>query len=172
MAAKKVVARLQHRRGLLNDLSGVILNSGEFGLAADERRVFIGNRTTESGPIDENIELLTEYSTISASSVNLATTNVSFSTLGIDTTFLTFDTAIKNSFFMRYTLSQNSVLRMGSFRIISDGTLVTVDDDFIEVGGTTTVTLLAAMSGAFVIIQYNATANPADFNYSVDAFLQ
>lgn len=172
MAAKKVVARLQHRRGLLNDLSGVILNSGEFGLAQDERRVFIGNRTTEAGPIDENIEILTQYSTISAASVSLSLTNVSFSTLGSDTTFLTFDTAIKNAFFMRYTMSQNSVIRTGIFRIVSDGTLVTFDDDFIEVGGATTVTLKAAMSGAFVTIQYNTTANPADFNYSVDSFLQ
>ena len=74
MAAKKVVARLQHRRGLLNDLSGVILNSGEFGLAQDERKVFIGNRTTEAGPIDENIEILTQYSTIAAASVSLVMT--------------------------------------------------------------------------------------------------
>lgn len=172
MAAKKVVARLQHRRGLLNDLAGVILNSGEFGLAQDERRVFIGNRTTESGPIDENIEILTQYSTIEAASITLTLTNVAFTTLGTDTTFLTFDTASKNVFFIRYTMSQNSVIRTGIFRIVSDGTIVTFDDDFIEVGGSTTVTLSATMSGAFVNIQYNATANPADFNYSVDSFLQ
>lgn len=57
--AENQVSRIQHRRGTLVDLSGVILNTAEIGFAIDEGRMFIGNRTADGAPLDENIEVIT-----------------------------------------------------------------------------------------------------------------
>lgn len=55
------ISRVQVRRGLQEDLPQ--LASGEFGWSLDERRLFIGNGTTEEGaPLLGNTEILTQYS--------------------------------------------------------------------------------------------------------------
>ena len=57
------VSRIQHRRGLIDDLPQ--LASAELGWAINSRRLFIGNGTeTEGAPEIGNTEILTEYSDI------------------------------------------------------------------------------------------------------------
>lgn len=55
------ISRVQVRRGLQDDLPQ--LASGELGWSIDQRRLFIGNGTTEEGaPLLGNTEILTQYS--------------------------------------------------------------------------------------------------------------
>lgn len=55
------ISRIQHRRGLLQDLPN--LASAELGYAVDARRLFIGNgTTTEGAPVEGRTEILTEFS--------------------------------------------------------------------------------------------------------------
>lgn len=169
MAAKKEISRMQQRRGLQVDLSGIVLNSGEIGWAADERRVYVGNRTTENAPVDENVEILTEYSTISASNIDKVFTVESLSVLGVDTTFATYDSTTDDTLIIDYKITQGAVKRTGVLRVISDGTLVSYTDDYIEVGGTTTVALKAIMSGTDIQVQYNATAATAILEYFTES---
>ena len=57
------ISRVQHRRGLVQDLPQ--LSAAEFGWAVDERRLFIGNGPQEEGaPVIGNTEVLTEYTDI------------------------------------------------------------------------------------------------------------
>jgi len=57
------VSRIQHRRGLTDDLPQ--LASGELGWAIDSRRLFVGNGSeTEGAPEEGNTEILTVYSDI------------------------------------------------------------------------------------------------------------
>lgn len=57
------ISRVQHRRGLLQDLPQ--LSAAEFGWVIDGRRLFIGNGPVEEGsPEVGNTEILTEYSNI------------------------------------------------------------------------------------------------------------
>jgi hypothetical protein len=57
------ISRVQHRRGLLQDLPQ--LSAAEFGWVLDGRRLFIGNGPIEEGaPEIGNTEILTEYSNI------------------------------------------------------------------------------------------------------------
>lgn len=54
------ISRIQHRRGLQQDLPQ--LASAELGWSIDERRLFIGNGTIEEGAVTEGVtEILTEY---------------------------------------------------------------------------------------------------------------
>jgi hypothetical protein len=54
------ISRIQHRRGLQQDLPN--LASAELGWSLDERRLYIGNGTLEEGAPTEGItEILTEY---------------------------------------------------------------------------------------------------------------
>ena len=54
------ISRIQHRRGLQQDLPN--LASAELGWSIDERRLFIGNGTIEEGAPTEGVtEILTEY---------------------------------------------------------------------------------------------------------------
>jgi hypothetical protein len=58
------VSRITQRKGLQEDLPQP-LASAELGWAIDQRRLFIGNGTTEEGaPVVGNTEILTEYSDI------------------------------------------------------------------------------------------------------------
>jgi hypothetical protein len=57
------ISKIQQRSGNLVDLPQ--LSDGEFGWAADSKRLFIGKATP-----DENVEVLTSYSNISFSQVN------------------------------------------------------------------------------------------------------
>ena len=57
------ISRVQHRRGLLQDLPQ--LSAAEFGWVIDHRRLFIGNGPIEEGaPEIGNTEILTQYSDI------------------------------------------------------------------------------------------------------------
>lgn len=169
MAAKNQISRIQHRRGLQVDLSGIILNSGEFGWAADERRIYIGNRTLENAPVDENVEILTEQSILDASNIVKTFTLAALGVIGTATTYTSFDTTLDNTLRVDYKLTQGAVMRTGTLRVISDGTSVSFDDDYIEVGGASTVILTAAMSGTTMLLQYNAGAT-ATLAYFVDSY--
>ena len=59
------ISRIQHRRGLYENLPQ--LSAAEFGWAADERRLFIGNGpVSEGAPETGNTEILTEFSDVLA----------------------------------------------------------------------------------------------------------
>jgi hypothetical protein len=57
------ISRVQHRRGLYQDLPQ--LSAAELGWVVDQRRLFIGNGPVEEGaPVVGNTEILTQYSDI------------------------------------------------------------------------------------------------------------
>ena len=57
------ISRIQHRRGLQQDLPN--LSSAELGWSIDERRLYIGNGTIDEGaPIEGRTEILTEHTDI------------------------------------------------------------------------------------------------------------
>ncbi|MGY8867150.1 MAG: glycosyl hydrolase family 28-related protein, partial [Methylophagaceae bacterium] len=57
------ISRVQHRRGLLQDLPQ--LSAAELGWVIDNRKLYIGNGPVEEGaPIIGNTEILTQYSDI------------------------------------------------------------------------------------------------------------
>ena len=170
MAAKTQISRVQLRRGVEVDISGIVLNSGELGLAADTRRVFLGNRVNENAPFDENIELLTEFSTIDSTQINYVFESVAFTTLGSPTVFLTFDPLQDAAYTFTYKLTQGLVKRQGTFRIITDAIGATFDDSFLEIGGATAVVLSAAINGSDLEISYDVTATSAVFEYSLLQF--
>jgi hypothetical protein len=59
------ISRIQHRRGLQQDLPN--LSSAELGWTLDERRLFIGNGTlVEGAPVEGRTEILTEHTDILA----------------------------------------------------------------------------------------------------------
>lgn len=96
---------------------------------------------------------------------------VNMSTVDSVTTFLTVATANLSVFEFKYSLTQNSVERVGTFRVITDGTNVSYDDDFIETGGATTLTLSAEISGSDIQFRYNAVTNTAVFYYRLSTWL-
>ena len=102
---------------------------------------------------------------------NGAPAESSFSTIGSDTTWLTISSNVSTVIQIEYSLTQNSVKRKGRFRVVSDGTNVGFDDDYIEVGGITTLDLKSAMSGSDILLQYNATTNSANFKYEIRTWL-
>jgi hypothetical protein len=81
------ISKIQQRSGNLVDLPQ--LDDAEFGWANDARRLFIGKSTP-----NENIEVLTSYSTISFSQVDGAVGNLNISAVNIaDGQILTYDGA-------------------------------------------------------------------------------
>jgi hypothetical protein len=79
------ISKIQQRSGNLVDLPQ--LDDAEFGWANDARRLFIGKSTP-----NENIEVLTSYSTISFSQVDGAVGNLNISPVNIaDGQILTYD---------------------------------------------------------------------------------
>ena len=57
------ISRVQHRRGLLQDLPQ--LSAAELGWVIDNRKLYIGNGPVEEGaPVVGNTEILTQYSDI------------------------------------------------------------------------------------------------------------
>jgi hypothetical protein len=79
------ISKIQQRSGNLVDLPQ--LDDAEFGWANDARRLFIGKSTP-----NENIEVLTSYSTISFSQVDGAVGNLNISAVDIaDGQLLTYD---------------------------------------------------------------------------------
>ena len=79
------ISKIQQRTGNLVDLPQ--LDDAEFGWANDARRLFIGKSTP-----NENIEVLTSYSTISFSQVDGAVGNLNISAVNIaDGQVLTYD---------------------------------------------------------------------------------
>ena len=59
------ISRIQHRRGLQQDLPN--LSSAELGWSLDSRRLFIGNGTlTEGAPVEGRTEILTEHTDLFA----------------------------------------------------------------------------------------------------------
>lgn len=158
-------ARIQHRKGALDELTGVVLNPAELGFAVDERRLFIGNTVAEGAPVDENIEIFTEYSTIPYGSLTFTLTTLALTTLVSATTFLTYDSGVMESIRISYKMTQGAIKRTGNILVASDGTNVELYDDYIEIGGTSALTISAIMSGADILLQYTAPTTAATFSF-------
>lgn len=151
--AQTQISRITHRRGPLADLAGITLNSGELGWAIDDRRLFIGNRTSEGGPFDENIEIITS---LNLSSPLVTTADAlpagSGNVLVAAAAFEFLDGAV----FIRYSLQNGVSHQAGILTLISDGSTVGVNDDANATIGTPMgITFTATTDGNNIILVTN-----------------
>lgn len=150
--AQTQISRIQHRRGPLADLAGITLNSAELGWAVDARRLFIGNRTSEGGPLDENIEIITSLNLSSPSIITadaLAAGGPNNVLVGASS-FLFLDGAV----FIRYSLQDGTSYQVGILTLISDGTTVGVNNDAnATLGVSLGVTFTATTDGSNIILR-------------------
>ncbi len=155
--AQTQISRIQHRRGPLADLAGITLNSGELGFAVDDRRLFIGNRTSEGGPLDENIEIITQLN-LSSPLVTTADALAGGGPNPIQVAAADFEFT-DGAIFIRYSIRDIDSFQAGILTLISDGTVVGVNDDANATVGTPLgITFTAITDGANVTLQSNGAA--------------
>lgn len=155
--AQTQISRIQHRRGPLADLAGITLNSGELGWAVDDRRLFIGNRTSGGGPLDENVEIITQLN-LSSPLVVTADALAGGGPNPIQVGAADFE-FIDGAVFIRYSLQDGTSHQAGILTIISDGTLVGVNDDAnATIGVALGITFTAITDGSNITLQSNGAA--------------
>lgn len=149
------ISRIQHRRGLQQDLPQ--LASGELGWSVDQRRLFIGNGTIEEGaPEIGRTEILTEQSVISwtsnitilqgnvvalESNVAILQSNIAdieriYTANLLAGTTNTITTLTANNAVINYTLTQDSVQRVGTLKLARIGSDVVFQDEYSETSTT------------------------------------
>lgn len=149
--AQTQISRIQHRRGPLADLAGITLNSGEFGWAVDDRRLFIGNRTSEGGPLDENIEIITALN-LSSPLVTTADALAAGGPTAIQTAAADFEFT-DGAVFIRYSLQDGTSYQAGILTIVSDGSVAGVNDDAnATVGVPLGITFTATTDGNNILL--------------------
>jgi hypothetical protein len=157
------ISRIQHRRGLQQDLPQ--LSSGELGWSIDQRRLYIGNGTTDEGaPTLGRTEILTEQSVVEFSSnivilqgnVVALESNVAIlqgNIADIERVYTAELTAVStntissitsNNAVINYTLSQGTTQRIGTLRLARFGTAVSYDDVFSQNSATDLVLTVQA----------------------------
>ncbi len=155
--AQTQISRIQHRRGPLADLAGITLNSGEFGWAVDARRLFIGNRTFEGGPLDENIEIITSLN-LSSPLVTTADALAAGGPNPVNVAAASFEFT-DGAVFIRYSLQDGTSHQAGILTIISDGTTVGVNDDANStIGIPMGITFTAITDGSNITLQTTGTS--------------
>lgn len=150
--AQTQISRIQHRRGPLADLAGITLNVAELGWAIDDRRLFIGNRTSEGGPLDENIEIITALNLSSpiVTTADALAAGGPNNVLVAAASFLFTDGAV----FIRYSIQDGTAHQAGILTIISDGSTVGVNDDANATIGTPMgITFSAITDGSNIILR-------------------
>lgn len=155
--AQTQISRIQHRRGPLADLAGITLNSGELGWAVDDRRLFIGNRTSEGAPLDENIEIITQLN-LSSPLITTADALAGGGPNPVQVGSADFEFT-DGAVFIRYSLHDGSSYQAGILTIISDGTNVGVNDDAnATIGVSLGITFTAITDGSNVTLQTTGAA--------------
>ncbi len=157
--AQTQISRIQHRRGPLADLAGITLNSGEFGWAVDDRRLFIGNRTSEGGPLDENIEIITALN-LASPIVTTADALSAGNDQNVQVAALDFEFT-DGAVFIRYSLQDGTIHQAGILTLISDGSDVGTNDDAnatIPAGSTLGITFNAITDGNNITLRTSGAA--------------
>ena len=166
------ISKIQIRTGNIADLPQ--LSEGEFGWAADAKRLFVGNDPNVVGPAPDNTEILTQYSDITAAGSNTqvqfndnnilgATSAFTFnkvtSTLTIANVAVTGNGAVTGNFSIAGNLS------VGGIITYYDITNVRVSDPIIELGGGPNGTPLTSNDGKDrgTVLKYYTTAPVSAF---------
>ena len=172
------ISRIQHRRGLQEDLPQ--LASAELGWSIDTRKLYIGNGTVDEGaPIEGVTEILTENSILAITNL-LAGFDDRLSALenGVVshiTQTLTSSGSIQgfsaNNVVISYVFNQGTAQRQGVIkgsRYIT-GTTVSWDDEYTQTADTD---LTLSMSGntSYMSLDYS-TITATSFIYNVTSIL-
>ena len=176
------IARIQHRRGVSDDLP--TLASAELGWVLDQKRLYIGNGTIEEGaPSLGKTEILTQYSILDfessytanilalQSNVVLINSNIVSLTNRVTTleagtlSYVSqslsagasnnrITTITSNNAVINYTLSQGSTVRTGSITVSNSNSIVSFNEDYTETGITD------------IVFSMNANVTTANLNYT------
>lgn len=172
------ISRIQHRRGLQQDLPQ--LASGELGWSIDARKLYIGNGTAaEYSPAPgERTEILTEYSILDftagfaanliavESNVSILQSEVAALQMGTTTSNVlvigpsssgTVTSVTANNAVMTYTLTQGSNQRTGTLKLSRISTNGSYDDEYTETGTTDILFTVDASSGTYANVDYTTT---------------
>ena len=183
------VAKLQVRRGNQTDLP--VLDEGEFGYASDTQRLFIGNAfETFAGTGTASQVLTLAAKTAKSNTITLVvgitgTIKVGYNsevsltggeqkmhhvTLAIGTNVATgysFDSTTYNTLFLDYSLKQGSLLRVGTLRFITDGTVVSLTDSFDDLTTTLYFTFNAVITSGIIDLQYSQNIASTEFFFQI-----
>ena len=87
-------------------------------------------------------------------------------TLAVGTNVATgysFDSATYNTLFLDYSLKQGSLLRVGTLRFITDGTVVSLTDSFDDLTTTLYFTFNAVITSGIIDLQYSQNIASTEF---------
>ena len=179
------ISRIQHRRGLQEDLPQ--LASAELGWSIDTRKLYIGNGTVDEGaPIQGVTEILTENSIIDfttgfvsniavlQSSVNDLDDRVTSLESGVSShndQTLTSSGSIRgfsaNNIAVSYTCHQGTTQRMGVIKGARylTGTTVSWDDEYTQTGDTDLVLSISG-NATYMSLDYT-TVTSTSFVYNI-----
>jgi Major tropism determinant N-terminal domain len=180
------ISKIQQRRGLNQDLPQ--LASGEIGWSIDNRKLYIGNGTIEEGaPVEGHTEILTEFSiltftntlqaNVSALQANVTILQGNIVTINNQIAALQSGSFTSNSVALlsstsgslagipasnatiSYTLLQGSKQRTGTIVMSRNGTTITYEEDYTEVGVTPTdLTFSMTANTTYGILNYTTTS--------------
>lgn len=91
-------------------------------------------------------------------------------TLAIGTNVATgysFDSTTYNTLFLDYSLKQGSLLRVGTLRFITDGTVVSLTDSFDDLTTTLYFTFSAVIAAGIVDLQYSQNIASSEFFFQI-----
>lgn len=184
------ISRIQHRRGLEEDLPQ--LSSAELGWCTDTRRLFIGNGTSDelSPNPGGRTELLTEYSildfeqgfvanittlegNITVLESNIASIESQIAAISSDTYNVTLGAASSgsitefaaNNVSIMYTLTQDSAQRTGTIIVSADSSSVSFEENYTETD-TTDIELSITGNSTTCSLDYTTTTS-TNFSYRV-----
>jgi len=136
---------------------------------------FINKKRGQVSRVANNIQIYTEasypqYQTNQYVSF-MRTATLAASSNG---TVLSYTTTEANIYKIDYSLKYNNEFRAGTILIATDGTAATINDNFVETGGTSAVSFAAAISSGK--LQWNwansHATNVANLSYKIERWLQ
>jgi Major tropism determinant N-terminal domain len=170
------ISRIQHRRGLQEDLPS--LASAELGWSIDSRKLYIGNGTlAEGAPVEGHTEILTEFSIIDftqgfASNVQILNNIVSslggnaiVASLPATTTGSIIGISSNNAT-ISYTLNQGAAQRTGTLKFSRHGTTASSDEEYTQTALTDIVLSVDGSSGTQANLNFT-TILPATIIFRV-----
>jgi hypothetical protein len=78
-----------------------------------------------------------------------------------------FNSSTYNTLFLDYSLKQGSLLRVGTLRFITDGTVVSLTDSFDDLTTTLYFTFNAVISSGIIDLQYSQTVASTEFFFQI-----
>ncbi len=82
-------------------------------------------------------------------------------------TGFSFDSTSYNTLFLDYSLKQGSLLRVGTLRFITDGTVVSLTDSFDDLTTTLYFTFSAVIAAGIVDLQYSQNIASSEFFFQI-----